>query len=161
MQELSRQYPAWLHNAIQFAIPLALTGTDCCRYQGSLLLTSNVTDAKIRAVKYFCRTLHKRAMISNLGGRLTNHLNGVHLTPDQRHRWSLQLHQQVSYTHILPRVSKISADAFPFHAHRVQVLTRTITISLHCHDDACFRTGAYCAAQSDKIGKSLQHSTPS
>lgn len=74
--ELSRQFPAWLHNAIQFAIPLALT------------------DAKIRAVKYFCKTLHKRAMISNLGGRLTNHLNGLHLTPEKRQRWSSQLQQQ-------------------------------------------------------------------
>jgi hypothetical protein len=57
-------------------------------------VTWHVADAKIRAVKYFCKTLHKRAMISNLGGRLTNHLNGLHLTPEKRQRWSAQLQQQ-------------------------------------------------------------------
>ena len=57
-------------------------------------------DAKIRAVKYFCKTLHKRAMISNLGGRLTNHLNGLHLTPEKRQRWSSQLQQQQQQQHV-------------------------------------------------------------
>jgi hypothetical protein len=60
----------------------------------NLSLSLVAADAKIRAVKYFCKTLHKRAMISNLGGRLTNHLNGLHLTPEKRQRWSSQLQQQ-------------------------------------------------------------------
>ncbi len=43
------------------------------------------------AVKSFCTTLHKRAVISNLGGRLTAALQGASLTVEQQQRLRMKL----------------------------------------------------------------------
>jgi len=49
---------------------------------------------KMKAANAFCKTLLKRATISSLGGQLTNHLNGLQLSPEQRQQWNAQLQKQ-------------------------------------------------------------------